>query len=197
MARIGENEGPSSGASSPLSPRPGFAQQPGQSLQLIVLIALVYGGLRLADVQALQAACVGLACGLLLSAVDHVLRRQWYVAVMSPWIPRRGLIVNLSAAARAVLAVLLVLGEPYRQGALIGTLVLLLIVLQVNLRVALAGHRIAATESMPAATRWLRLGAHLLWLAWAVACLAGAIAEVRHRPGRLDKALEDAAGPDQ
>lgn len=138
---------------------------------LLVVILIVFIVLRWRGMGTLDAACIGLAAGLFLSGWDHVLRCGWYVSVMASWLPNRELLVYISAAARMTFALLLIFPAT-RQGALIATLVLMLIVLQVNLRIAL-GADIPAAKEMSPLWRWLRLSLHLGWLGWIVGCLIG------------------------
>jgi len=141
---------------------------------LIVVIIAVFLALRLKGWDSAEAACYGLAAGLFLSGWDHLLRRDWYVSLMAPWLPNRALLVTISAVLRMALAAMLLRPGAVRLGAAIATLVLMLIVLQVNLRVALVGDQIEAARSIPAAWRWLRLALHLVWLGWTVYCVRAA-----------------------
>lgn len=138
-------------------------------MALFGLIIIVFVVLRWRGMDTLDAACLGLAAGLLASGWDHVLRCNWYVSVMAEWLPHRALLVYLSAAARMIFAILL-LFHVTRQAALISTLVLMLIVLQVNLRIAL-GANLPAVQDMSGFWRWARLALHLGWLAWIIGCL--------------------------
>lgn len=142
---------------------------------MIWLIAVIaaYLLLRARGCQRWDAACWALAAGLFLSGIDHLLYSQWYVSLMAPWLPAKALLVYVSAALRMGLACGLLPRAP-RRGVLIGVMALLLVVLQVNLRVAVLGDQLEGARQMAPWWRWARVALHAGWLAWTAACLRAA-----------------------
>lgn len=114
-----------------------------------------------------ESAVYGLAVGMGLSALDHLLFCDWYVSVMSEWIPRRRLIVHVSAAVRLTLAVLLLFTRT-QHAALLISLVMMIVVSQVNWRLAFHGHEIPAAAAISAPWRIARLVLHGFWVGWII-----------------------------
>lgn len=145
------------------------------SLELLFLVLLLYASLwaTAAWTAGLIAPAafpaVALGCGLVLTGVEHYLHVDAYVRVMQDWIPAKQRVVLISVGVR-VLGGLGLLFAATRPAGAIATLVLLIITLPVNLRIALAGDRIKGLKMRPW-RRWFRLGLHACWIAWAVWCV--------------------------
>ena len=117
-----------------------------------------------------ESATYALAAGMGLSAVDHLLFCDWYVSVMSDWIPNRRVVVHISAVTRLILAGLLLFTRT-QHFALIVSLVLMIAVSQVNWRLAFHGAEIPAAAGISSFWLMTRFVLHLFWIGWIIFAL--------------------------
>ncbi len=140
-------------------------------MEILFLVVAAYGALQMAPVEWVSPAArpfVALALGMVLSGVEHYWNESWYEQVMQDWIPNKVLIIRISVAIR-ILAGIGLLFPGLRTIAANICVVLYLIVLPVNLRIAFAGDSIPNLK-IPIWRRWLRLALHFGWLAWCFWC---------------------------
>lgn len=139
-------------------------------MSLLIVIVIMFAALRIRGASVYDAAVRGLAVGMACSGVEHIVNREWYVSVMPSTLSDRMLIVQISAALRLLLGALLFF-RPAQHACLLSALILMCVVSPVNIRIAISGAEMAGAQHMSAVWRWFRLGLHVGWIGWIIACL--------------------------
>ncbi len=141
-------------------------------MEFLFVVIIVYGLLQLgpgAWITPEARPFLALGVGMILTGIEHVVNESEYETIMQSWIPNKPLVIRISVAVRILSGVGLFF-PGLRKACSIACLILYLVVLPVNLRVAFAGHKIEGLN-IPAWRRWLRLGLHFGWLAWSYWCV--------------------------
>jgi uncharacterized membrane protein len=143
-------------------------------LEILLFVFIAYGmlsvlaGQQVGWLASANHPFLALGVGFFLMGVEHFVNWRGYDLIMQDWIPAKPTIIRISATLRVIGGIGLMIPS-WHTGSAHLALVLYLVVLPVNCRVAFAGDRIEGFE-MPAWRRWSRLALHMGWLASAFWC---------------------------